>query len=304
MTINTALPRIVARVIVIIAIGASAVLSHAQSTLTMPVWADIFDSTGSAKDIVGVNGASGSNGKPDYVDLYSAQDAVFVGDNISNSVGTDMSVSGGEQVLANTIVSNNTVAAKHDLGNGFVMAMKASNNDLILYAGMEHIASSGNNSYVEFEFNQEVVQAIGINDALQGERKAGDLQVRVMLDQGVVTGAQAKRWTNAGQFAVLDTMAVTPGVACSGEPQSFLVCDPWLASGQHNYETAFDPWTEGWNMAGNPITPTQPNAVLEFAINVGAIMGSSPEYTSIVVRTPQDITLTGFRNIGHWSQSN
>ena len=302
MATQSLLPRTIIRLLLSLAVGLFTCLSYAQDTLTPPVWSDIFDSTGSVKDAVGVGGSPGSNGTPDYVDLYGAVDAVFAGDNISNSVGTDMSVSDGAQALADTVVRNDTVSAAHDLGNGFVMAKQGSNNDLLLYGGMERLAPSGGNSYVEFEFNQEVVQAISADVTLRGERTAGDLLIRLTLDQGVVTGATAKRWNSNGQFAAIDSVAVVPGVACSGNPQSFIVCDPWLASGQHNYQSVFDPWTEGWDMAGNPVSVPQPNAIAEFAVNVDALMGSSPEYTSIVVRTPEDITLAGFRHIGYWSQ--
>lgn len=302
MATKTLLPRTISRLLLSLAVGLFTCLSYAQETLTMPVWSDIFDSTGSIKDAVGVGGAPGSNGVPDYMDLYGGMDAVFAGDNISNAVGTDMSVSDGTQALTETVVRNDTVSAIHDLGNGFVMARQGSNNNLTLYGGMERLAPSGGSSYVEFEFNQAVVQAISADAALRGDRTAGDLLIRLTLDQGVVTGATAERWDSSGQFAALGSVAIVPGVACSGDPVVFIVCDPWQASGQHNYQSAFDQWTEGWDMNGNPVTVPQPNAILEFAVNVGSIMGSSHEYSSIVIRTPQDITLAGFRHIGHWSQ--
>ncbi len=304
MATQSLLSRTIARLLLSLAVGLFACLSQAQETLTMPVWSDIFDSTGTNKDAVGAGGSPGGNGTPDYVDLYGAVDAVFAGDNISDSVGTDMSVSDGTQVLADTVVRNDTVAAVHDLGNGFVMARRGSNNDLLLYGGMERLAPSGGSSYVEFEFNQEVVQAIRVDVALRGERKAGDLLIRLTLDQGVVTGAQAKRWTSAGEFTTVHTVSIIPGVTCSGDPLSFKVCDPWLASGQHNYQSAFDPWTEGWDMTGNPVSVPQPNAIVEFAVNVSAVSGSSPDYSSIIVRTPRDITLSSFRRIGYWAQVN
>ena len=264
------------RIWIFLLMGLATSISYAQDTLTLPAWDEIFDSTGARKDDVGTGGSPGGNGIADYVDLYGAIDAVFAGDNISNSVGTDMSVSDETQSLENTVVRNDTVPATHDLGNGFVMAKQGSNNDLLLYAGIERLAPSSGSSYIEFEFNQEIIQAISADVALRGERTAGDLLVRVDLNQGVVTGAQAKRWTHAGQFTQVDSVQSIPGVECSGDPLGFIVCDPWQASGQHDYQSVFDPWTEGWNMAGNAVTVPQPNAILEVALKCEIPAGFKP----------------------------
>ena len=50
-----------------------------------------------------------------------------------------------------------------------------------------------------------------------------------------------------------------------------------------------------------PVTVGAPNSLLAFGVNVGRLLGVSPEYSSIIVRTPEDIILDNFRNIGHWA---
>ena len=303
MIIKTRLFRVIFKWLICLSIALTPIFSQAQNLLTLPIWADIFDTYGNIKDSVDASGESGANGIADYIDLYDAADAIFVGDNISDSQATDMSIASDTQTLSSTVVRNGTVAAKHDVGNSFVMAKYTDNGDLQLFGGVERIAGATQNSFIEFEFNQEIVQVFAVDTAIKGERVAGDLLVRLNVEQGVLTGSQVKRWKNSGEFETLTTVSVASGLACNGNTQSHVICDPWLASGQHNYQSAFDPWTEGWDLDGNPVIPSSPNAVLEFAVNVKQLLGTNPEFTSIIVRTPKDLILEGFREIGHWASN-
>ncbi|NND72988.1 MAG: hypothetical protein HKN43_15545 [Rhodothermales bacterium] len=278
--------------------------SFAEETLSIPVWADIFNPTGSIKDAVDSSGFSASNGVADYVDLYGAVDAVFAGDNLSNSVATDMSVGYGSSELPYTVVANDTVSAGHDVGNGFVMASIDSMGDLVLYGGVERLGTSSGSSYIEFEFTQGLVQAVAVETALRGERSVDDLLVRLDLTDGTVSGAEIQRWNSESYYETVTSIQITSGAACSGDLLTHLVCDPSLATGEHDYQTSFEPWTEGWDLSGSPISVPAPNAVVEFAVNVGQSLGVSPDFTSIIVRTPQDLILDGFRHMGHWAQLN
>ena len=49
------------------------------------------------------------------------------------------------------------------------------------------------------------------------------------------------------------------------------------------------------------MTVSAPNGLLEFGVNVGALLGTNPDYTSIMVRTPEDIILDSFRHLGYWA---
>ena len=100
----------------------------------MPDWSEIFAADGRLLDAVDGTGAPGNNGVPDYQDLYGADDAVCVQDNLSDGLAIDMSV-----LDANGDVDNGTVDAGSDLGNAFVMAETDSGGDRILFAGVEYL---------------------------------------------------------------------------------------------------------------------------------------------------------------------
>ena len=44
------------------------------------------------------------------------------------------------------------------------------------------------------------------------------------------------------------------------------------------------------------------DSFVEIGFNVSVLLGSKVEFTSLQVRTPQDIILHGFRHLGHWAQ--
>jgi hypothetical protein len=279
--------------------------ANAQDVLLLPNWSDLFNANGTLKDAVDDAGAAGSNGEPDYVDLYGGTDAIFIGDNISDGVAVDMSVPTAADTLEDTVVYNDTVASSHDVGNAFVLTTTDSQNNLVLYGAAERLGPAQENSYIEFEFTQDIVQAAQVNAPLRGSRTTGDLLVRLNLTEGVLTSAQLSRWSGvAGYQSVATVSPVVGGVACVGNETTHLVCDPYLASGLFDYQSQFNPWTEPWDPAGIPVQVSEPNGLLEFAVNVGVLLGGeNPDYSSIVVRTPGDIIIDSFRNHGYWAQA-
>lgn len=277
----------------------------AETGLSIPDWASLFNPNGSTKDIVDGAGAPGSNGVPDYADPpYSGIDATFVGDGISDGVATDMSALSDADRLDETIVFNGTVLTPHDVGNAFVLATTDGQEpaNLVLYGAVERLASETDSTFVEFEFTQQPVQALGPNIRLRGGRTVGDLLVRLNLSTGVLSAVELLRWAPAAGYEAVAAITMTAGSDCSGDGQIHLACDPYLATGERNYASQFEPWSDyPRDLADMPVTVGAPNSLLAFGVNVGRLLGVSPDYSSIIVRTPEDIILDNFRNIGHWA---
>ena len=277
----------------------------AQSALVIPTWTDLFNADGSLKDAVDAAGAANPNGVRDFAEPpYSGIDAVFVGDWISDGVATDMSALSDADDLGEVIVWNGTVRTEHDVANSFVFATTddAANPNLVIYGAAERFGTTTGTSYVEFEFNQDKVQTISRNMPIVGSRSDDDLLVRLNLSMGALTTAEIMRWVSPGGYQVIATITATAGTECSGDGVNQLACDPYLASGQFNSESQFVPWDDyPRDLYNQPVTVSAPNGLLEFGINVGALLGTNPDYTSIMVRTPEDITLASFRHLGYWA---
>jgi len=279
----------------------------AQSNLVIPTWTDLFNADGTLKDAVDANKEANPNGIHDYAD-YGGIDAVFVGDWISHGVATDMSALSDADDLGEVIVWNGTVRPEHDVGNAFVFATTdgAASPNLVLYGAAERFGTAAPSSYIEFEFNQDKVQAISPNTPLMGSRSDDDLLVRLNLAMGALTTAEIMRWVSPGGYQVIATIPALPDqYGCIGDRVSHLACDPYLASGQFDAESQFVPWDDYPRDAYNqPVTVSAPNGLLEFGVNVGALLvGTNPDYTSIMVRTPEDIILDSFRNLGYWASA-
>ncbi|MDX1409927.1 MAG: hypothetical protein R3330_17380, partial [Saprospiraceae bacterium] len=55
---------------------------------------------------------------------------------------------------------------------------------------------------------------------------------------------------------------------------------------------------EVWDENYLPVVPTLADSFLELGIDMGRLMGSGTEFSSIYVRTPEDVLLTSFASIG------
>lgn len=263
------------RLLVILAVAVAVVngfagLAVAQDTLLRPNWSAIF----------------GPDGK--VVDLKGGLEALFLEDKVSDGIGLDMSAIVPAE---KPTVDNALVDAANDLANGYVYAAKDSSGDLQIYAGVERFDST-TDTYVEFEFYQDLVQVQGSAPWLiHGERRKGDVQVRVNFVGGQLSSATFKRWDGLAHQTVA-TVAADKGSGCDGT--DYLVC-----SGQPPLHPISD---EVWDAAGTPVTVPEPDSFVEIGFNVSVLLGSKVEFTSLQVRTPQDIILHGFRHLGHWAQ--
>jgi hypothetical protein len=280
----------------------------AQSNLDIPIWTDLFNADGTVKDVVDASGGTGPNGVGDYAEApYSGIDAIFVGDWISAGVATDMSALSDGENIGDVIVWNGTVRTEHDVGNAYVFATTdgASTPNLVLYGAAERFGTMAASSYIEF-VNQDKVQAISADTPLTGSRADNDVLVRLNLSMGALTSADIMSWSSANGYQLIASVPATAGTACAHDAavQLYLACDPYLASGEFNSVSGFTPWDDSPRDLNNqPVSVAAPDGVLEFGINVGALLGSNPDFTSIMVRTPEDIVLDSFRNLGLWASA-
>jgi hypothetical protein len=249
----------------------SVVLITGTSTepLLSPDWAAMFNPSGK------------------LISRQGGLDAIFLEDKVSDGVGIDMSIC--PDPADPTIVDNGVVAPENDLGNGYVWATTDADGSLILHAGVERMASALD-TFVEFEFNQGVVQVrSGRPWPIHGERTAGDLVVRVDFMSGAISSAEFLLWDGTAY----ETLIATGPDGCTGVDYRYCAGAPPMLSVQD----------EVWDATGNLIVVPAPDSFVEIGFNVLALLGANVEFTSIQVRTPRDIILSSFRHIGLWAQS-
>ena len=261
--------------------------AQAASTLSLPVWQDIFGPDGALLDTRGASGSLGANGVADHADLYAGTYAEFIYENLSGGVATDMSALLSDRMLSGDVVYRGEVRAQHDLGPGYLL-VAGPRDSAQYFAAVEHGAGAGA-SFVDFEFNQGRVSLTqGSPWPVNGSRSLGDLRVRLSLDGGVVLGASAFLWdgTRWGQGVEL-TASSQAGcfegsglVACSGV-------------------TPFDHPEEGfetWDADFVPVEVQAATALLQVGVDVRTVTGAALAFRSVQFRTPEDVALTTFRS--------
>ncbi len=283
--------------------------------LLLPDWAAVFNADGSLKDEVDEAGAPGGNGVPDYVDLYHGLDAVFVQDNLSDGVATDMSalllgdglvgdltVDGSDAVMTGVAdeVYNGVVGAAHDIGNAYLLAEKGPDGELLLFAGVERIAAF-TDTYVEIEFNQDLVSlSYGAPWPIHGSHTAGDLRIRLIFTAGLLGAVDFERWaldttTGEGAFRHIKSAKGATDGSCGGAGAHYVFClgAPPIEGGE----------VELWDGESDPIEYVAPDSFVEVGVNVTRLLGMSPDFTAIQIRTPEDIAMSTFQNLGYWAQA-
>ena len=229
----------------------------------------------------------------------TALSIVLTEDNISDSVATDMSVINGEAALADETVFNGTIDAPHDIANAHLMAKRDATGNLELYAGVEILSWAGTttspNTYVEFEFNQGVVRVqSGTPWPIHGDRLDGDLLVRMNFTAGGLSSVDFKQWA-ATSYQVINTVAVNDAESCHGAGTAYIFCTgaPVLAYPAGGHEV--------WDMDGNSVPSVAPDGFVEVGVDVAGLLGASMDFTSILIRTPNDIALSNFGMMGQWA---
>lgn len=258
-----------------------------EDKLSMPEWDKIINPGGSLKDDVNKYGLFGSNAIPDFVDLYDGVEAEFIQENISDGIATDMSALLTGPKLADEVLYNGPVRREHDLGNAYVLATVSTDTHLRLYAGVERIITD-EGTFIEFEFNQNKVHlSSGSPWPIIGERKDGDLLVRMIFSNRTLQSVQFEQWQQGG-FNFINTGAGISGDSCL-QQRAFMYCvgTPPI---QHPVE-GFEVWDED----NNVLEPILANDFVEVGIDVELLVGPQVDFTSVLFRTPEDIAMNNFR---------
>lgn len=285
-----------------LAMGLQPAPANAAGQLAMPAWNEVFHPEGLTKVKASrfesaLQGLRGHSGKfqPGLLE------AVLVEDNLSDGLATDMSVRIGADALNEDIIYNDVVSAVNDLGNAYVLAEADASGDLQIYVGVELLSPLADelptHHYVEFELTQNFVQATAVNAPLKGERADGDLLVRIDLMASEPESIVIQRWSSSTGYQVIEKAklasnncrdAAMPYVVCAGAP-------PRLEGFERS---------EVWDMDGVPMDVTAPDRFLELGLDVAALLGTNPAFSSIVLRTFEDIAIDSFQALGHWGRIN
>lgn len=237
-----------------------------------PDWEDLFNADRSPRDQVDAAGQPTPNGVPDYIDLYGGQWAVFTADDVLSD--STFVVSGSETL----IYSGRSMAAEHDLGNAYVYSTFDSFGNLVLYAGVERLGPG--DSTLEVEVNQDHRRlGHGPPWRLTGARQPDDLLVRISFAGGLIDSVEVKKW--GADWTPVDTIF---GETCN--PAETICADC------NGLEIDGGPWTN-FDSEGDAEQIT-PGRFVELGVNVGALIGTQPTYTTVQLRTPQDIALSYF----------
>ncbi len=274
-----------------------------NNDLPVPEWEEVFNLDGTLRDPIDASGTPLRNGVPACLMSSGGFEAVYIPDIISNGIGIDMSAFKGEGNLGDSVVYNGTVEAGHDLGNAYFYAVKNSQQHLVLYGAVERLGAPDVDSYVEYEFNQGVVQVqSGAPWLIHGTRTSGDILVRIAYTGDQIRSAEIKVWKSddaGGSFIPLTASMVGASESCGGNAGVFAFC---AAARIHldsqpyqglEHDLVFD-------LSGHPVDVPAPDSLVNMAFDVTGVLGMNVEFSSIQVRTPQDVILGAFENMGYW----
>jgi hypothetical protein len=248
-----------------------------------PDWADLFDANGAL--IVGALGT------------YGGEAAQFIHDDISVGGTEDRTAfpKAGSDKNSDTVDEWNwqsaSVPAKDDIANAYVYVKMDETYDpphLIIYAGVERLDPSGA-SHLDIEFFQKPVALSeppacdATTCTFTGENTDGDLLASM-------------DFTNGGAFAGLAIHERK-----EGETNNYLDIEDLNAQGCNGADTicAFSnggpinggPWPNYDNHAAI-ITNLPTNSFTEFGVDVTAVLGFTPCFSSVMVKTRSSQSFT------------
>lgn len=268
-----------------------------------PDWADIFDADG---DVIGLFGGTAAAFIDDDSSLKGLTDrSTFSGaggSNKNNDPISDADCAARTPALTGSACDtwhwdSGNVPPKDDLVNSYSYAVIDSNDDLIIYTGLERLDESGD-SHVDFEFLQNSVSivdgalsndaAVPCNDpgpdatpcAFSGVREVGDVIVSMDYVQGGGIGEVTVREWNGSQY-VLE--GVAGGEGCNGDDT---IC-------AFNNGTSIDggPWPN-LDKTGATVTQLLPNAFTELGVNVSDLLGFTPCISTVMGKTRSSSSFT------------
>lgn len=250
-------------------------------------WRLAFDGNGRLRDALDRAAAPAENGVADVFEHMGGFDAVLIEDGVSSGTDLEMTaVQGTGASLAGQVVDHARILPAHDVGNTFVLASDE-DGEVVLQVRVERLSGTSEDppSYVEVELNQARFRLLGGTPwLLHGERVTNDVVVRLSLAEGQLASAEVKRWAD-GAFETTSKVELR-GERCASSEQRFEVCGGLLAASER-----------GYIRTGDPIEPPSADAFLDFKLNLAQTLGAHPAFSTIQVRTPEDIALA-FTRLG------
>lgn len=256
--------------------------------LAMPDWEKVFNPNGTLKDEVNHTGTIAVNGVPDYIDIYDGVYAEFILEEFSNGIATDMSALLPAEKISDEVIYNGEVNAEHDLGHVYFMRSMGKDDHARMYVGIERLFAPVD-SFIEIEFNQLPVKVGSGNPwwQLNGERKDGDLLARINLATGQPSFVEFEEWQGSS-YALLDTYIGSPGHGCVRQP-AFMYCisEPPIEHPTQGFES--------WDSNFQLVETIPPDNFLQLGVDLKRLLGSNRNFSGILIRTPEDIVVKGFR---------
>ncbi|MDH4021037.1 MAG: hypothetical protein OEU84_15705 [Xanthomonadales bacterium] len=256
--------------------------------LAMPEWEKIFNPNGTLKDEVNHTGTITVNGVPDYIDIYDGVYAEFILEEFSNGIATDMSALLPAEKISDEVIYRGEVNAAHDLGHVYFLRSMGKDDHARVYVGIERLIVPVD-SFIEIEFNQLPVKVGSGNPwwQLKGERKDGDLLARINLTRGQPAFVEIEEWQGSA-YALLDTYNGSPGHGCVRQP-AFMYCssEPPIEHPTQGFES--------WDSNFQLVETIPPDNFLQLGVDLKRMLGFNRNFSGILVRTPEDIVVKGFR---------
>jgi hypothetical protein len=262
----------------VVAIAFSGVAIGSASGQSLLDWASVFNVEGTVKSLGG------------------GIDAIYLEDNISAGLATDMTALGVDSD-GEAKVFNDTVSTVHDLGNGYVYATKDASQRLVIFAGVERLRSS-EDTFVEFEFNQDNVCVRSGNPWLiHGARKLNDLLVHMEFTAGNLSLVEFKKWDGSGYTLIGSSVPPAPeGCFGNGMTDLYAYCSGSPVQGLPPTNADI------WDLNFIPIQVPNPDSFIQMSVNVNRLLGGNVAFTSVVIWSPEDISFGYFRAMGHWAK--
>jgi hypothetical protein len=240
-----------------------------------PDWSSLFSADGTAKDDYPYDetGNPLGNGIADYKELYNGQWVVFTADDVSLGSGFE-----GTALYEDGRVYNAVAQADHDIGNAYIYSTVDASGNTVLFGGAERLG--GGDSHLEIEFNQGHFRlghgGYGRGEPWEvvGERATDDLLVVLNFTAGALGAVEVSSWDGA-TWVALDSFSAE---GCNAAQTFCAVCNDLEVDG--------GPWPNH-DTTGDP-EQISASRFVEVGLNVGALLGVQPSFTTVRLRTPQD----------------
>jgi hypothetical protein len=260
-----------------------------------PDWTDLFDTDGHLID-------SNGDGRPNA----GGEAATFVADDLAVSGSVDRTVFASSNKNGDAVDTWNwntgNAPAKDDLSNVYAYATRSTDNDLVIFAGMERLSSNGD-SHVDIEFNQdaitldksppegEVIPTCGTDgdgadpsppcEFVGGDKKPNDFIVSIDFTNGGTLGTlEVRKWVGPATSGTYVPVGNAPTQGCN--TNGGLAPDAFCGF-SNGAPIAFGGWPT-FNTKGN-IETLATNAFAEFGINITEALGQTPCFATFSAHT-------------------